>query len=111
MGNQREHTLAVYKFVDYSGKCTRMFNILSDYNQFAAVNEEVSYRSQVQYGVPQGLVLGPLLFMLYMLPLGKITRKHRVGFNCYAHYTQLCISSLPSETHKIEKLMECIVDI
>ncbi len=30
---------------------------LSDCHQFVAVNEEVSYRSQVQYGVPQGSVL------------------------------------------------------
>ncbi len=34
---------------------------LSDRHQFVAVNEEVSYRSQVQYGVPQGSVLEPLL--------------------------------------------------
>ncbi len=39
---------------------------LSDRHQFAAVNEEVSYRSQVEYGVPQGSVLGPLLVTLYM---------------------------------------------
>ncbi len=32
--------------------------------QFVAMNEEVSYRSQVHYGEPQGSVLGPLLFML-----------------------------------------------
>ncbi len=37
---------------------------LSDHHKFVAVNEEVSYRSQVQYGVPQGSVLGPLFFML-----------------------------------------------
>ncbi len=29
-----------------------------DHHQFVAINEEVSYQSQVQYGVPQGSVLG-----------------------------------------------------
>ncbi len=97
--------------VGISGSALAWFKShLSDRHKFVAVKEEVSYRSQVQYGVPQGSVLGPLLFTLYMLPLGNI-RKHRVSFHCYADDTQLYISSRPGETHQIEKLMECIVDI
>ncbi len=59
--------------VGISGSALAWFkSYLSDRHQFVAVNEEVSYRAQVQYGVPQGSVLGPLLFTLYMLLLGDI---------------------------------------
>ncbi len=50
--NRLEH------FVGISGSALAWFkSYLSDRHQFIAVNEEVSYRSQVQYGVPQGSVL------------------------------------------------------
>ncbi len=75
-------------FVGISGSALAWFKLyLSDRHQFVAVNEEVSYRSQVQYGVPQGSVPGPLLFTLYMFPLGNIIRKHGVSFHGYANDT------------------------
>ncbi len=84
---------------------------LSYRHQFVAMNEEVSYQSQVIYGVHRCSVLGPLLFTLYMLPFGDIIRKHSVSFHCYADDTQIYISSQPGEIRQIEKLMECIVGV
>ncbi len=104
--NRLENSIAI------SGSALAWFKTyLSERHQFVAMNEEVSYQSQVQYGVPQDSVLWPLHFRLYMLTLGNIIRKHGVSVHCYADDTQLYISSRPGETHQIEKIMECIVDI
>ncbi len=58
----------IQNFVGISGSAIAWFkSYLSDRHQFVAVNEEVSYRSQVQYGVPQGSVLKVLSTLLFTL--------------------------------------------
>ncbi|CAJ1086723.1 RNA-directed DNA polymerase from mobile element jockey [Xyrichtys novacula] len=84
---------------------------LTDRSQFVHVNNESSAHTKVCYGVPQGSVLGPILFTLYMLPLGKIMRKYSINFHCYADDTQLYLSMKPEEAGQVARLEACLKDI
>ncbi|XP_078147037.1 uncharacterized protein LOC144542992 [Centroberyx gerrardi] len=65
----------------------------------------------VTCGVPQGSVLGPILFTLYMLPLGRVISRHGMSFHCYADDTQLYIKTAPSPSAAMSCLSTCLEEI
>ena len=54
---------------------------LSDRSQCVKINDIFSNDVILPFGVPQGSVLGPLLYTIYTIPLGKIIQKHNLNYH------------------------------
>uniref|UniRef100_A0A8C6LDI1 Reverse transcriptase domain-containing protein n=1 Tax=Nothobranchius furzeri TaxID=105023 RepID=A0A8C6LDI1_NOTFU len=91
------------KHIGFSGAVDKWFP--SSLDNFCSKTYEITC------GVPQGSILGPVLFNLYMLPLGGVIGRHRVQFHSYADDTQLYISVSPDDARPLDALFNCISDI
>ncbi len=61
--------------------------------------------------MPQGFILWPVLFSLYMLPLGSIIARHNIAFHCYTDDLQIYLPMRPKYADAAGSLTDCIHDI
>ncbi|KAI2647989.1 putative RNA-directed DNA polymerase from transposon BS [Labeo rohita] len=112
-----DHDILLNRLKEYTGLTGTVLNWFKTYlkgrKYFISLGDHVSGVHDIHFGVPQGSVLGPLLFSLYMLPLGKIIAEHGVSFHSYADDTQLCvyISVGPEDPGAVNKLVNCLAGI
>ena len=87
---------------------------LSDRSFTVTINGQRSSKSYLRIGVPQGSILGPILFILYTKELNLIAEKHGFSIHLYADDTQLYIEFNPliqNFSNIEERIIACLQEI
>ena len=88
---------------------------LKNRSQVVKINSTLSEKKQLRYGVPQGSILGPILFNSYIAPLSKIAEQNGIENEKFADDGQLAIAfktkNLNTQQRAVTNMEKCIEDI
>jgi hypothetical protein len=102
-----EHTFGI------SSNALQWFrSYLLDRHQSVSINNTSSPSSPLLFGVPQGSVLGPVLFVMYTTPLSELIQNCAINHQLFADDTQLHQSCPPSDIQMLrDNLHHCTTQI
>jgi hypothetical protein len=96
-----DHNILLTRLSSTFGICGSALQFLTSYisdrTQFVCIDSHSSDQVPLSTGVPQGSVLGPLLFTLYTTPISYLLTDLDMSFHLYADDTQLYISFSPGD--------------
>ena len=99
-------------WVGLSGTVLEWFkSYLQGRNYFISIGNYSSDQTCMTCGVPQGSIMGPVLFNLYMLPLSLIMQRNKIAYHNYADDTQLYITLSSGDYAPIDSLYQCVDQI
>ena len=78
--------------------------------QSVKIKDTFSDKVTLSYGVPQGSVLGPVLFTLYTTPLSAIISSFDINHHLYADDTQIYMS-VSNAKESLDKLQHCLMGV
>ena len=85
---------------------------LSGRTQSVRVSGCSSRPSTLRCGIPQGSILGPLLFILYASPIQDIINRHGLWNHCYADDTQIYFRCAPDQMDSlVSSVSSCIAEL
>lgn len=87
-------------------------SFLADRTQQVAYNGRLSSIQPVLFGVPQGSVLGPLLYVIYTAELSHVVARHHLQLHQYADDSQIYVStSVDHHSSAVDRFAACLSDV